>query len=548
MSSDEATIHEELPRDEEAPRDSFLSEALPQPVEESAGPPPRIWEFATLILFVLVADQTVYLGHGFAGAAALFAAVPILLMIGAVDRRLNGGTWTLFAALMLLSVRLVWCGSTGAVLAGLYLTAGLAISLSGGPAWTLQISQFFTLLPTGAIRAWQVYEHHVRQFVKHWIGFNVSTVILAWVLPIGTGLVFITLFVFANPDLANWISRELHVALRDLELWFSELIGSPLRVLCWALTLAAGAGLLRPLLPQRVETPVQSPDSGEVASPLYIPFRNTIFVVVAVFAGYLLFEFSTMWFREFPPGFYYSGYAHEGAAWLTTALAIATLILSAIFRGSFLRDPRMPALRRVAMFWVFENVLLALSVYQRLYIYIAYNGMTQMRVVGALGIGTVVAGLGLVVWKLWCGHDFHWLLRRQMTALFVAVYLYLVFPVDYCVMGWNTRQILAGNPRPSVQIIMHGTSDEGMLAWLPLLNCDDPVIRAGVVELLRNRAEKAKTQAGLRTRWGWSAWTAHQIAEERLAAGLGSWDEFTSDHAANPKAREDFLAYAFQWW
>lgn len=35
-----------------------------------------------------------------------------------------------------------------------------------------------------------------------------------------------------------------------------------------------------------------------------------------------------MWFRPFPTGFHYSGYAHEGAFWLTVALAMATITLS----------------------------------------------------------------------------------------------------------------------------------------------------------------------------------------------------------------------------
>ncbi len=47
-------------------------------------------------------------------------------------------------------------------------------------------------------------------------------------------------------------------------------------------------------------------------------------MVILIYAVYLAFEFHTLWFRVFPKGFYYSGYAHEGAAWLTIGLVLAT--------------------------------------------------------------------------------------------------------------------------------------------------------------------------------------------------------------------------------
>ena len=59
-----------------------------------------------------------------------------------------------------------------------------------------------------------------------------------------------------------------------------------------------------------------------VSDRYYAAVRNTLACVIGLFAVYLAFEFATLWFREFPKGFYYSGYAHQGAAWLTAALAL----------------------------------------------------------------------------------------------------------------------------------------------------------------------------------------------------------------------------------
>ncbi len=41
--------------------------------------------------------------------------------------------------------------------------------------------------------------------------------------------------------------------------------------------------------------------------------RNTLWMVIVLFAVYLVYEVSSMWFRSFPKGFYYAGYAHQGA-------------------------------------------------------------------------------------------------------------------------------------------------------------------------------------------------------------------------------------------
>lgn len=110
--------------------------------------------------------------------------------------------------------------------------------------------------------------------------------------------------------------------------------------------------------------------------------------------------------------FVYSGDAHEGAAWLTVALALATFILSLVFRGSVRCDARLPKLRMLAWAWSLENVLLAFAVYNRLFIYVGFNGMTRMRIVGLFGITAVLVGFVVVLVKIAKNHSFVWLIRR----------------------------------------------------------------------------------------------------------------------------------------
>ena len=74
----------------------------------------------------------------------------------------------------------------------------------------------------------------------------------------------------------------------------------------------------------------------------YGAVRNTLIALIGLFVVYLVFEFQTLWFREFPDGFYYAGYAHYGAAWLTLALALASGLLSShVPRDHLLDHPRL---------------------------------------------------------------------------------------------------------------------------------------------------------------------------------------------------------------
>ena len=193
-----------------------------------------------------------------------------------------------------------------------------------------------------------------------------------------------------------------------------------------------------------------------------------LWAVIGLFAAYLVFEFQTLWFREFPKGFYYAGYAHEGAAWLTVALALATLVLSLdLSRRTCSRDPRLARLQRLAWIWSALNLLLALTVYHRMSIYIDFNGMTRMRTIGLFGITTVVVGFVLVLWKIVHHRDFLWLIQRQLWTLAIAIYLFALTPVDTLVHTYNVRQILAGDLAPSVQISVHPISAEGYLVLGP---------------------------------------------------------------------------------
>jgi hypothetical protein len=281
---------------------------------------------------------------------------------------------------------------------------------------------------------------------------------------------------------------------------------------------------------------------------LYEVGRNTLAGLVILFAAYLGYEIATLWGREFERGFHYSGYAHEGAAWLTLALAMASAGLSIVFTGRTLGDPRVHVLRRWGNVWALENLLLAVAVYHRLHIYIGFNGMTRMRIVGILGISAVVAGLLLVLWKIHRRHSFFWLVQHDLWVLALAMYAYCVLPVDWLTTTYNVRRIMSGDPAPSVQISVHPLSAEGLLQLRPLLACDDPIIRDGIRVMLAEELVRLEEPQSARPGAGW---TAYQISERRLHRQLEAVRDLLPVDEVNQSkfdARDAFDAYAYQWY
>lgn len=509
-------------------------------------------ELLAAVLAAVLCDLTLYRGEGFTGLALLFLLAPALLLLGCSAPRLNRGLGIVVGMILLLSVRLVWLGSVLGVVAGFFLIVASAMCLAGQRPYVLDMLAYALQTSIAGGRGLVCHARAMSQPGRRlprlfWL--NVG-------LPLAAVLVFGALFVLANPDLVTsfnaWWDRTWHAFSEFLD----DLLPAWTQVLVWIVAVWVTVGLLRPVWKQSLLESFAARVRGlsdvsptATAPPLYAAIRNVLAAVIALFAVYLVFEFKTLWFRVFPPGFHYSGYAHEGAAWLTAALALATVTLSAAFRGRILHDRRLPHLRQLAWIWSVENLLLAIAVFHRMSIYVGFNGMTRMRTVGLFGISAVVVGFLLVVWKIAHRRDFVWLLQRHLGTVAIAAYLFAMTPVDALVHAYNVRRILAGDSAPSVQISVHPISSEGILVLHPLVHSRDPVIREGIRALLAERAERAENALQLQILRGW---TATQLADRRLVDQLrgirSDWQPYDADRTGRREALKRFHAYAYQWY
>lgn len=505
--------------------------------------PARAREFLAVAVLVGLCDLTIYRGQGFAGYAALFFAAPLVIAFGAFRPRLGRSTWLLGVLLALLAAKTVWCGSNLLVACGFGLLAAFAMALSGQTPDVAETAVFASLTISAGYRRLNQYGQSVAASSL----MRVSWLNLA--MPLMALIVFGALFILANPDLLNSVSEFAELWATRVREWLLRL--SLAEIAFWAASAWIATGLLRQASGRA--TAAEASDASERAAPpepsrFYPAFRNTLATVIALFAVYLVFEFRTLWFREFPKGFYYSGYAHEGAAWLTFALALATAVMSMVFRGSVLQDPRLPRLRTLGWIWSVENFVLAAAVYHRMAIYIGFNGMSPMRMVGLYGMSAVVLGFILVLWKIGHARSFGWLIRRQLFVLALVVYLFALTPVDAIVTAYNVRRILTGDPAPSVQISVHPISAEGVLLLTPLLDSDDTIIREGIRAMLAQRDDEAQLAAQRRRERGW---TAYQLADEvvanRFRGDRFRWTEY-QDRVLRREALSRFHDYAYQWY
>jgi len=487
----------------------------------NAQPAPDFREIISLLLFVTLSDLTIYRGEGYGGLSLLFFVAPVLLFVGALRRPPDRTLLVLWGMLTFSALRLLWCGTPLAATVAFLLIPLFSMSRAGFRPYLPDSLRFLVRLLVSGCQGVVVYGQYVLAHCRRFTHWNW----LAVTLPLIVGIAFSFLFVLANPDLVKSVGDYLSNLIEQVFNWFADY--PLLEMIFWISATWVGIGLLRPVQedsPRIVEERDSVPEflpSDVAPNPLFASFRNTLWLVIVLFAAYLVFEFRTMWFRVFPVGFHYSGYAHEGAAWLTVALALATALLSLIFRGRILRDQRVGSLKVLAFVWSIENLLLAVAVDYRLMIYVGFNGMTWARIVGFFGVTTVVAGFLLVLWKIYRRYNFVWLVRRQLWALALAIYLFSITPVDYLAMSYNARRILAGDPKPAVQLSVQTISTDGIIALRnhfdrPNVKISDPIIERGIRSLLRERYRSLDLTS---SKHGWTAW---QLSESLIRNRAGT--------------------------
>ena len=481
---------------QQVPQTAFPYRPIPwAPVGAPPRPrtmPARPREIFAAIALVVAADLALWsgkdVGVGGFGAAAFFVAVPAILLVAARARRMTLRLGAILAMFGAIAARCAFAPGPGAVLLGLVGVFALAITMRNRSTFLTDIASSFGSTFVTIPQRLEAMALGVR---KHFISTREGPRSLSHVLiPAALVSTFVAIFGFANPLVARWLSG------------LTRLAGAPApgRVVTWALLLFGAVLLVRPAI-RRSSARDGAETTGTTTRGALIVARNALVPLNAVFFVYNALDATYLWAGAPPPGVSERQYAHEGAAWLTLALALLTVVVGVMFRGSLAHDPRGRMARVLAFGWLAQGLVLALGTFRRLAIHITTSGLSNVRILGMFGTAVVALGLVLVGVKLSRRLSFMWLLRRQLDALVLAVLLFSILPTHRISAPVNVSRVMAHEYQALVNIEEQASEVESAAALLPLLDHDDERIRRGVAALLLDERDAIRRVSSSRHRW-----------------------------------------------
>jgi len=255
------------------------------------------------------------------------------------------------------------------------------------------------------------------------------------VIPLLLFFIFFTLYRGANPKF-----EELTQSLMD---WFTTLfsgfsLGRVIFLLFGfsliAFALFKGNSLMDPLIPTSEDLirkrKVYRNEFGFNRN-LYakIVYEYKVGIIVFSLLNALLLivnvlDLNWIWFGfEVPLDFNLKQFVHEGTYLLIFSILLSIVVLLYFFRASLNFYPKNKWLKRLGIFWVIQNAILACSVLVRNYHYIDYHGLAGKRIgMIAFLIFTFFGLISLIV-KVQRLKSFSYLLRLNSWFILISLTL-----------------------------------------------------------------------------------------------------------------------------
>lgn len=503
--------------------DSEAPAAGPPPYRSAPSHPPgaaprralpfRPRELAVAIAIVLLSDLALWSGQVFAsggfGAALLFLGAPIVLFAGARVRRRGARLGAVAAMLALVAVRSALDPTVLTTLAG----------LAAIPAFAFALRARRPFVPAAIASALGAIAKLPWRLASAFLGVRAILArsrlgrvpMLPILVPVALSVLFAGIFALANPLVAEWLGLLLDALLG---------VGLPSigRVFTWGLASILGVALARPVV--RLATRSEAASDAIEATPIaLLVARNTLGALNVLFLAYNMVDAVYLLGGRAPAGMTTQEYAHQGAFWLTVALAALTVVVGVLFRGALAHDARAKVPRLLAYAWMAQGLVLALGTYRRIAIHVASSGLSNLRIVGILGTTLVLVGVILVARKLFARRSLTWLIRRQLDAFAVVAVLYAVAPTHWIAAHVNVARISGGEYAPLIHMHAQSGEVESATVLLPLLDHPHPLVRRGVAAYLDRERDRLRRELRERV-----SWREHDLLAART---LGALDDAT---------------------
>ena len=403
------------------------------------------WLWLTVLLMTALADLTFYRQpYGWLCGVFLLLVGVLLVLRPSPSRRDS------VVALLILAI------ATGAIiyrggllapcLAVLALAAmavvRVAVKLRHATAWAYALLLVPVRLVDALMRDLRLLRR--KRSVSRCTSASLARRLLAWVVPVVLGIVFLSLFCMANPVIERGVAKVLR-AIADFVQWLK--LPDLVRIFFWFVVAAglwgywrirrarAGQYVLPPPLPLVTRPPEGQPALVWRCLGLFnVLFAlETVTDLIYLWGGYAL-----------PEGMSYASYAHRGAYPLVvTALLSAGLTLYFFPPGR--RAERDPVARALVLGWLAQNVLLTVSAAWRLQLYVDVYTLTRMRVAAFVWMGLVVFGLLTIGWRISRIRDNRWLLDVNAVALITVLLGCAWWPMDGYIAQHNVKYCQEAN-------------------------------------------------------------------------------------------------------
>ncbi len=251
--------------------------------------------------------------------------------------------------------------------------------------------------------------------------------VLGWALPLGLGLIFLSLLLEANPVIEDWLRRLDRMGLPDMS-----------RIFFWAgMALVIWPFVFLPGLRGQLLAKTRSVLIGPRQLPRILndrAVRRSLFLFNLLFAVQTVMDATFLWGgAALPHGMNYAEYAHRGAY---------PLLVTALLAGLFALVARPytgnDALVRLALLaFVAQNVLLVGSSLLRLELYVEAYGLTRLRMAAAIWMGLVAVWLAMILWQIVNRQSAGWLLARSLVLGLTLIYACMFVSFDRTIARYN---------------------------------------------------------------------------------------------------------------
>lgn len=259
---------------------------------------------------------------------------------------------------------------------------------------------------------------------------GLRTILPVVALPLGGSAVILALFATANPIIANMLAM---IALPDLSSF------PPGRLVIWFLTFALGWSLLRARAARRLIPTFDGSGDMPIAGVSIASVTLSLILFNLLFAVENMLDIAYLSRAlPLPRGMGMAEYVHRGAyPLIVTALLAGLFVLVTLRPGS--STAHVPAIRRLVVLWIAQNVILVASSIQRTLDYIDVSMFTALRIHALAWMALVACGLMLICWRMLREKSASWLINANLLLAGMVLGFFCFFDAGEAAAWWNVR-------------------------------------------------------------------------------------------------------------